>query len=99
MLRTMELILGLNPMTMHDAGASPMFGAFNDSPDLKAYSAEKPNVSLEDRNPANTALARRSARFNFNEADEIDDDEMNDIIWLAVRGTPPPTPVRSFFGK
>ena len=99
MLRTMELILGLNPMTMHDAGARPMFGAFNDSPDLKAYSAEKPNVSLEDRNPANTALARRSARFNFNEADEIDDDEMNDIIWLAVRGTPPPTPVRSFFGK
>ena len=99
MLRTIELILGLNPMTMHDAGARPMFSAFNDSPDLKAYSAEKPNVSLEDRNPANTALARRSARFNFNEADEIDDDEMNDIIWLAVRGTPPPTPVRSFFGK
>ena len=99
MLRTIELILGLNPMTMHDAGARPMFGAFNDSPDLKAYSAERPNVSLDDRNPANTALARRSARFNFNEADEIDDDEMNDIIWLAVRGTPPPTPVRSFFGK
>ena len=99
MLRTIELILGLNPMTMHDAGARPMFGAFNDSPDLKAYSAERPNVSLEDRNPANTALARRSGRFNFNEADEIDDDEMNDIIWLAVRGTPPPTPVRSFFGK
>jgi len=99
MLRTMELILGLNPMTMHDAGARPMVSLFAPFPELKPFSAEKPNVSLEDRNPANTALARRSARFDFSEADEIDDDEMNDIIWLAVRGTPPPTPVRSFFGK
>ncbi|MBL8240850.1 MAG: bifunctional YncE family protein/alkaline phosphatase family protein [Bryobacterales bacterium] len=99
MLRTMELILGLNPLTMHDAGARPMLGAFTPFPDNKAYTAEKPNVSLEDRNPANTALARRSARFNFTEADEIDDDEMNEIIWLAVRGTPAPTPVRSLFGK
>jgi YVTN family beta-propeller protein len=99
MLRTMELILGLNPMTMHDAGARPMLGAFTGAPDLKAYAAEKPTVSLEERNPADTALARRSARFDFKEADEIDDDEMNDIIWLAVRGTPPPTPVRSFFAK
>jgi len=99
MLRTMELILGLNPMTMHDAGARPMVSLFVPFPDLKAYTADKPNVSLEDRNPANTALARRSAQLRFNEADEIDDDEMNEIIWLAVRGTPPPTPVRSFFGK
>jgi DNA-binding beta-propeller fold protein YncE len=98
-LRTMELILGLNPMTMHDAGARPMLGAFQNRADTKAYAAEKPNVPLDDRNPANTALARRSARFNFNEADEIDDDEMNDIIWLAVRGTQPPNPVRSYFGK
>ncbi|MFN0101111.1 MAG: bifunctional YncE family protein/alkaline phosphatase family protein [Bryobacteraceae bacterium] len=99
MLRTMELILGLSPMTMHDAGARPMLSVFSNTPDLKNYSAEKPNVSLEERNPANTALARRSARFNFAEADEIDDDEMNEIIWLAVRGSQPPTPVRSFFAK
>ena len=98
-LRTMELILGLNPMTMHDAGARPMLGVFQNTADLKPYSAEKPNVSLDDRNPAQTALARRSARFDFTEADEIDDDEMNDIIWLAVRGTQPPIPVRSYFGK
>ena len=76
-----------------------MVSLFVPFPDLKAYTADKPNVSLEDRNPANTALARRSAALDFNEADEIDDDELNEIIWLAVRGTPPPTPVRSFFGK
>lgn len=99
MLRTMELILGLAPMTMHDAGAAPMLGAFSATPDPRPYAAEPPRVSLEERNPASTPLARRSARFDFAEADEIDDDEMNEILWLAVRGTEPPAPVRSYFGK
>ena len=48
-LRTMELILGLRPMTMHDAGAQPMVSLFTPFPDLKPYSAERPNVSLEER--------------------------------------------------
>lgn len=99
MLRTMELILGLRPMTMHDAGARPMLGAFAASPDLKAFDAEKPRVPLDTRNPANTALARRTAKMDFDEADEVDDDELNQILWLAVRGTEPPAPVRSIFGQ
>ncbi|MBM3783556.1 MAG: hypothetical protein FJW30_04305 [Acidobacteria bacterium] len=99
MLRTMELMLGLRPMTMHDAGARPMLGAFQQVPNLKPYEAEKPRVSLEERNPGGTPLARRSARFDFTEADEIDDDEMNQILWLAVRGTTPPPPTRSIFGR
>jgi hypothetical protein len=99
MLRTMELILGLRPMTMHDGGAQPMVSVFTPSPDPKPYTSEKPNVSLDERNPANTALARRSARFDFTEADAIDDDEMNDILWRAVRKTEPPPPVRSIFGQ
>ncbi len=99
MLRTMELILGLSPLTMHDAGARPMVSLFTPTPNLQPYSAETPAVNLDERNPGGTPLARRSARFEFDEPDEIDDDDMNDIIWLAVRGTPPPVPVRSFFGS
>lgn len=49
-LRTMELILGLRPMTMHDAGAQPMVTLFTPFPDLKTYTAERPNMSLEERN-------------------------------------------------
>jgi DNA-binding beta-propeller fold protein YncE len=99
MLRTMERILGLKPLTMHDAGARPMVGLFTATPNTAPYVAVKPNVSLDERNPANTALARRSARLRFTEADEIDDNELNEILWLAVRGSQPPTPVRSFFGN
>jgi YVTN family beta-propeller protein len=99
MLRTIELILGLNPMTHFDAGARPMNMAFQPKPDNKPYTAEKPRIPLDQRNPADSATASRSARMDFSEEDRIDDDELNDILWLAIRGTPPPAPVRSYFAK
>jgi hypothetical protein len=99
MLRTMELILGLRPMTVFDAGARPMWNAFSPNPDLRPYAAEKPRIPLDTRNPAASATAARSARFDFSEADRIDDDEMNDILWIAIRKSEPPSPVRSFFSR
>ena len=51
MLRTMELILGLNPMTHFDAGATPMTAAFGVIADTKAFTAEKPHIALDTRNP------------------------------------------------
>jgi DNA-binding beta-propeller fold protein YncE len=98
-LRTMELILHLRPMTHFDAGARPMINCFSKTPVLTPYQAEKPRISLEERNPANSPTAARSAKLDFDEADEIDDDELNDILWLALRGTDPPPPVRSLFAK
>ena len=99
MLRTMELILHLRPMTHFDAGARPMLNSFSKQPVPAAYQAEKPRISLEERNPVNSPTAARSARLNFSEADLNDDDELNDILWRALRGTDPPPPVRSLFGR
>jgi hypothetical protein len=99
MLRTMELILGLNPMTHYDAGARPMNAAFQSSPVLTPYTVEKPRIALDQRNPEQSATAARSARMDFSEEDRIDDDELNDILWLAIRGTTPPAPVRSYFAR
>jgi hypothetical protein len=96
-LRTMELILGLRPMTHFDAGARPMSAAFQAKPDLGTYTAEKPRVSLEERNPPANPTAARSARLDFSEADRIDDDELNAILWHAIKGTESPAPVRSIF--
>jgi phospholipase C len=98
-LRTMELILGLRPMTQFDAASRPLTAAFASTPNPAPYTAEAPRISLTQRNPAQTAGAARSARLNFEEADRIDDDELNEILWLAIKGTPPPPPVRSFFGR
>ena len=98
-LRTMELILHLRPMTHFDAGARPMIASFSQHASTAPYQAEKPRVSLEERNPANSATAARSARLDFSQADLNDDDELNDILWRAIRGTEPPAPTRSIFAK
>jgi YVTN family beta-propeller protein len=98
-LRTMELILGLRPMTVFDAGARPMAPAFQSAPDARPYAAEPPRIPLDRRNPAAGATTARSARLDFDEEDRNDDDEMNDILWLAVRGEHAPAPVRSVFAR
>ncbi len=99
MLRTMELILGLKPMTQFDAASRPMWTAFASQPDARPYAAEKARVNLEERNPARTATAARSAHMDFSREDAIDDDELNAILWAAIRGGQPPAPVRSIFAK
>ncbi len=100
-LRTMEIILGLHPMTTYDAGARPMFSVFGEQAAGGGYALEKPQTPLDARNPANTASAERSEKMNFKEADDIDDDELNDILWAAIKGpgVPPPLPVRSRFAR
>ena len=103
-LRTMELILGLRPMTSFDAAARPMWNAFSAKPDLKPYTASKPRHPMDERNPVATASAHRtlaelSAKFDFDEADEIDDDLMNQILWRGIKNTEPPAPTRSYFGR
>jgi YVTN family beta-propeller protein len=98
MLRTMELILGLPPLTQHDAAATPMYAAFTAQPDLRPYALSKPEVDLDERNPASAPGAKQSARMDFREADRIDDNELNRILWRAMKGdTPMPAPVRSAF--
>jgi YVTN family beta-propeller protein len=98
-LRTMELILGVRPMTAFDAGARPMSSVFQSKADLRPYEAVKPKYPLDERNPAASPTAARSLRMDFSEADRIDDDELNDILWRAIRRTDPPVPVSSFFGR
>jgi len=99
MLRTIEYLLGLRPMTTFDAGARPMSTVFMSQPNPAGYTAEKPRIALDERNPAATPAAARAAKLNFEEADENDDDEMNDILWRAIRRDAPPPPMRSIFGK
>jgi hypothetical protein len=98
-LRTMELILGLRPMTHFDAGARPMFGSFSEQPDVKAYTAIPPKASTSERNTADAPGAARSARMDFSEADRANDDELNEVLWRAIKHTDAPPPTRSAFAK
>jgi DNA-binding beta-propeller fold protein YncE len=95
-IRTMELILGLEPLSQFDAAARPMFEAFAAVPDLTPYEHEPARIDLDEKNGAGAYGADRSAAMDFSEYDRIDDFELNEILWRAVMGpeAPVPAPVR-----
>ncbi len=95
MLRTMEMILGLPPMTQYDQLATPMTNCFTTSPVLTAYAHLLARVDLMARNPTTGEGAQRSARLDWSDYDTADFDELNEILWKAIKGTPMPAPVRS----
>lgn len=96
MIRTMELILGLEPLSQYDAAARPMFEAFADTPDLVPFEHEPARIDLDATNTAADYGAARSAVMDFSEYDRIDDFELNEILWRAIKGrdAPIPPPVR-----
>jgi len=98
-LRTMELMVGLRPMTQFDAAARPMFETFSKTPDTLPFSAISPKISLTEKNPAQGAGASASARMDFREADLVDDDELTAVLWRAIKHADPPAPTRSAFGR
>ena len=86
MLRTMELILGLSPMTQFDAAATPMFASFTDKADTAPFTAIKPQQPLDEKNPETAPMARQSATWNFKKEDQAPWQELNTAIWKSVRG-------------
>jgi YVTN family beta-propeller protein len=92
MIRTMELILGLPPLSQYDAAATPMFRSFSDKADTKAYTHEPARIDLNAKNTALAYGADRSSKMDFSEYDKIDDFELNEILWHAVKGKDAPMP-------
>jgi hypothetical protein len=99
MLRTMELVLGLAPLSIYDLAATPMHASFQGAPDVRPYAAVPAGVDLNARNTALAWGAGESRRMNFAREDAADDLRLNEIIWRSVRGAdaPMPPPVRAGF--
>jgi hypothetical protein len=101
MIRTIELILGMSPMTQYDAAAASMWRSFSKTPDTTPFQSLPSNVNLNDVNPDGTKLAKMSKGLDFSKEDVIPDQIMNDITWKAVKGENAimPSPVRAAFVK
>ncbi len=99
MLRTMELILGLQPMSQFDALANPMMASFQAQPDLRPYKARPVTVDLNERNLSSAYGAEKSRKMNFTREDAADDIALNRIIWHSIKGEklPMPAPTRAAF--
>ncbi|HXH27397.1 MAG TPA: bifunctional YncE family protein/alkaline phosphatase family protein [Candidatus Polarisedimenticolia bacterium] len=91
-LRTMELLLGAQPMSQYDALATPMSAAFSSTPSLRPYRALVPAVSIFARNGKDAPMAAESLLIDFSKPDRIPMALMNAILWKSVRGVDSPVP-------
>lgn len=99
MLRSMELILGMEPMTQFDAAALPMYNSFQAKPDFTPYKHRPAQVDLMALNRKDAWGAEMSAKFDFSKEDAADDLLLNEVVWRSVRGpnSVMPAPVRASF--
>jgi len=101
MLRTIELILGLPPMSQYDASATPMWRCFSKTADKTPYKHIPSNINLNDVNPGGTRLAAMAKGLDFSEIDRVPDNVMNNMLWKSIKGYNAivPVPVRAAFIK
>ena len=91
-LRTIELVLGLRPLSQFDAGAMPLFTAFVSRADTTAVAALPARWPLDESNPpGRSALDPRA----FSRPDFADEQVLNEEIWGTVKSTPMPAPRHS----
>jgi YVTN family beta-propeller protein len=99
MLRTIELILSIPPMSQYDAAATPLYAAFQATPDSRPFTHQEARIALDETNAPTAWGAAASLAMNLEEADRAPDLELNEVLWKSVRGadSPMPPPVRAAF--
>ncbi len=101
MLRTMELILGLQPMSQYDAAAEPMWRCFTSQADLTHFTSLPSNIDLNEKNMVMNKWQQKSEQFDFTNEDRAPDLEFSEVLWYAIKGDHVsfPGPKRSAFVK
>ena len=105
MVRTIEEVLGLPPLGVHDAGVPPMTDAFNIQQSGWTYSAipsdylYNTTLPILQKNGKRGSLpkpthdaawwAAQTKGMDFSKEDRIDSDKFNRIIWKGLKGDQP----------
>jgi hypothetical protein len=99
LLRTMELILGMPPMTQYDAAAEPLWRCFTTSGFHPPFIHLPEQVDLDNKNTAMNQWQKQSEGFDFTAEDRIPDMELNRVLWYGLKGemAAMPAPVRAAF--
>lgn len=100
-LRTMELIVGLPPMSQYDASAPSLWRCFTDSVIHAPFHAVGAETDLKELNTAMNEWQKMSDRFDFRAEDRAPEQKLNQVLWFAAKGanSPYPAPVHSAFVK
>jgi Phosphoesterase family len=90
MIRTIELILGMQPMSQYDAAAVPMWRLFHPKANLTPYTAALETTSTTALNGPDAYGVYASDHMDFAEEDHAPMNALNRILWHAVRGARTP---------
>ena len=107
--RTIENILGMQPLTQFDLVASPMFDAFQNTPDLTPYDHlaavipldQGPGLAADNTlgyTPLQKAWLRATAEVmkgNYDKADAVDPNFLNHVTWYSATNWKRPYPGES----
>jgi len=96
-LKTLEQILGMGSLTYFDDRAPSLLVDFEPAPDVDAYTALPPAVSLTEMNTPESPGAAESLHWDFTHPDRAPASELNRVIWQSTRGRdslPPPSVIR-----
>ena len=98
LLRSMELLLGLPPMSQYDAAAMPMYASFGAAPVATQFDAIPPLIDVNAKNTSQSYGAGESSKMNFSEPDRAPMHSLNEILWKSVKGEDSvmPAPVHRF---
>jgi len=95
-VRTIEQILGLQPMNIQDAIATTMTDCFGSEKNLTPYIPLPSMIMIDEMNPQLVSLsgkalhyARKSMLPEFDKVDSGNDDLLNRILWFAEKGNAP----------
>jgi hypothetical protein len=96
-LRTVEQIVGISPMTQFDAAATPMINAFTDTPNMKAYTAIVPTQNVHEKNPVTPPMGQVAAQSLDQVATLVDANEAleNQVLWAYYGTGPMPAPINN----
>jgi YVTN family beta-propeller protein len=104
--RTIENILGMQPLTQFDLVASPLFDAFQNTPDLRPFDHlpavialdEGPDLPHKDGiaySPLQKAWLKATAevmKHKYDKADAVDPNFLNHVVWYSATGWSRPYP-------
>ena len=98
MVRSIELLLGLPPMSQYDAAATPMYASFGSESVVTPFNVIKPKIDVNATNAKDAPSANVSLKMDFSDLDRAPMSALNDVIWKSVKGEDSvmPAPVHRF---
>ncbi|MGH8163870.1 MAG: hypothetical protein ACREP1_06005, partial [Rhodanobacteraceae bacterium] len=88
-LHTIELLLGIAPLSIYDRTAPPLYSLFGTAANVRPFEAIAPRVDVNAMNAKTAYGAALSARLDFRDPDRVDPATLNAIIARNLGGAHP----------